>query len=807
MLEGFNYMNVKSRIIALVLSLLIPITFYISADYFNSKIHNYEEYRVVEPTEKEYGYTLYKCKHCGRVNKDNYVEPTSFLLPNIVINEVCGSNDSINPDENGDCFDYIELYNPTDRIINLLGFGLSDKKSELFKYTFGDIEIKPKDYLIVYSIGDEVIESNSLNNIYANFKLSSKGETIYLTLPNRKVIDKVTYPELNSNESYSRFKVNNEVTYKITKGTPMEQNKEFINVKSPVFSANSGFYSNQFLLNLKSEPGTEIYYTLDSTEPNKNSIKYEGPILIKNATTNENVYRAKQDTTTRTEVLPIQPVDKATIIRAVAYDKDGNSSEVVTKSYFVGLDKYKNTNVISLVTNPNNLFDDENGIYVKGTAYKQWELGGKLGDEPLPNWKNKGFLWERPADITYFDKGNLFLEQKFGIRIRGASSREKQIKSFNVFARKFYDGQNKLLAPLFNELSFQKSFILRYCDYKEGFLQSLVADRNISTQLSKPCTLFIDGEYWAEYSILERYSTHYIEEHFGIDKNNVSMIKNNWIESGKKESFDDYNQLLNFIENNDISIKDNYDYVCERIDIQSLIDYYSTQIYLNNVDFSYRKNVQIWRSETKTDNPYEDGKWRWMLFDMDACIKKSWKDVNAFYDFNTFIEDFPHMNGIYEEPFIINLIKNEEFCKQFVNTFMDMANYNFNKDIVKEKLFRITDTPEDKMITFFENRFDYITKYMAEFFKLEGTLVDVKINSNQGVVKLNTLKDITGEWSGKYYTDYEINVTATPNEGYEFAGWKVEGAEILGNKNSQSVSIKLRDNCSIEAIFKNRGEN
>lgn len=138
-------------------------------------------------------------------------------------------------------------------------------------------------------------------------------------------------------------------------------------------------------------------------------------------------------------------------------------------------------------------------------------------------------------------------------------------------------------------------------------MQSLVADRNISTQLSKPCTLFIDGEYWSEYSILERYSTHYIVEHFGIDKNNVSMIKKGVLESGKKTSLDDYNQLLNFIKNNDVSTKDNYDYVCERIDIQSLIDYYSTQIYLNNVDFSYRKNVQIWRSETKTDNPYEDG--------------------------------------------------------------------------------------------------------------------------------------------------------------------------------------------------------
>jgi len=46
-------------------------------------------------------------------------------------------------------------------------------------------------------------------------------------------------------------------------------------------------------------------------------------------------------------------------VRAVAYDKNGNCSKIVTKSYFVGLDKYKNTNVVSLVTDPANLFDDE----------------------------------------------------------------------------------------------------------------------------------------------------------------------------------------------------------------------------------------------------------------------------------------------------------------------------------------------------------------------------------------------------------------------------------------------------------------
>ena len=583
----------------------------------------------------------------------------------------------------------------------------------------------------------------------------------------------------------------------------MEENKGFVAVKAPVFSANSGFYSNPFMLTIESEPGTEIYYTLDSTEPNRKSIKYEGPILIKDATPNENVYRLKKDTTIFVEKFPKETVDKATIIRAIAYDKDGNSSEIVSKSYFVGLDKYKNSNVISLVTDPDNLFDEEKGIYVKGSEYKQWELDRKVGEEPLLNWDKRGFLWERPADIIYFSKGNLILEQRLGIRIRGRGSRNKQLKSFNVFARKFYDDQNRLLTPLFDELSSQKSFILRACDYKESFLQSLVADRDISTQLAKPCVLFIDGEYWGEYYLMERYSTHYIEEHFGVNKDNVSIIKDRSLDAGEQVCLDDYNKLLEFLKSHNLSIKENYDYVCEQIDIKSLIDYYCTQIYLGNTDFAYYNNIALWRSTTKTTTPYEDGKWRWMLYDMDACIKNS-----DSYMVNIFTDDFTYVKGIYNDILITNLMSNEEFCKQFVNTFMDIANYNFNKDIVKEKLYKVTDNPSKKIVTFFENRFDYITKYMADFFKLKGKLTNVTLNitnPEQGTIKLNTLPDniTNSKWTGKYYTDYEITVTAIPKEGYSFAGWKIEGAEILGNKNSPTISVKLIDNqdCSIEAIF------
>jgi len=80
---------------------------------------------------------------------------------------------------------------------------------------------------------------------------------------------------------------------------------------------------------------------------------------------------------------------------------------------------------------------------------------------------------------------------------------------------------------------------------------------------------FYRREYWGEYQILERYSTHYIEEHFGVDKDNVSIIKNDMLESGEQTCFDDYKNLLSFMANYDLSVEENYNYVCEQIDIKA----------------------------------------------------------------------------------------------------------------------------------------------------------------------------------------------------------------------------------------------
>jgi hypothetical protein len=113
--------------------------------------------------------------------------------------------------------------------------------------------------------------------------------------------------------------------------------------------------------------------------------------------------------------VPNYPVDKAMIIRAVTKNTEGEFSEVITKTYFVTNEKlyyYQDLLVISLVTNPENLFDPEIGIYVTGNQYQEaWRkaIENNATDsfnarKAGSNFQMKGKEWERESFITIFDK-------------------------------------------------------------------------------------------------------------------------------------------------------------------------------------------------------------------------------------------------------------------------------------------------------------------------------------------------------------------------------------------------------------------
>jgi len=71
----------------------------------------------------------------------------------VVVNEILTRNRLVLQDEDGDSSDWIELYNPTDRAVDLSGFGLTDAPGSGTTWRFPVIVLKPRSFLLVWCSG------------------------------------------------------------------------------------------------------------------------------------------------------------------------------------------------------------------------------------------------------------------------------------------------------------------------------------------------------------------------------------------------------------------------------------------------------------------------------------------------------------------------------------------------------------------------------------------------------------------------------------------------------------------------------
>ena len=205
------------------------------------------------------------------------------------------------------------------------------------------------------------------------------------------------------------------------------------------FSQPSGFYDDSFYLEINAPKGGKVYYTLDGTDPDESSILYTAPIFIEDATERDNIYSARDDlgygylnnwqdynvTQKDSNVVPDFLVDKCSVVKAIYIDWTGKKSDMIYGSYFVGFDDkygYQNVNFISVITEPDNFFDPDYGIYVIDTDLAETDQ----------NYTNRGSEWERKAYIQYFNvEQREVLSQMAGIRIHGRFSRSSVPRSFS----------------------------------------------------------------------------------------------------------------------------------------------------------------------------------------------------------------------------------------------------------------------------------------------------------------------------------------------------------------------------------------
>lgn len=525
----------------------------------------------------------------------------------------------------------------------------------------------------------------------------------------------------------------------------------------PELSADSGVYGNAFMLGMKSQPGTKIYYTTDGSIPTaENGTLYTDPFVVMDRNGMPNVLTAAANikkmyiSGSGYDYVPkADEVAKCTVIRAAAVSPDQEVSDVVTRSFFIGNDvkkKYAGATVASLVIDPNDLLNAETGIHVLGNKYDEWSKtpeaakiirAGQYWDYE-GNYTQSGRDWERVAFMDYLDADSETLEFSIpvGIRVRGGASRMYGQKGFNVYLREEY-GQKNLKYPLIpgdldtegKQIKKYKSFMLRnggndteYSKIRDVFNQSMVGDRNYSVQAARPCVLFINGEYWGLYNLTEKYSDNSIENKYGVDKDNVIIFKEDEMDEGQDGDEVLYQELWSYAEK-DFTDDAVYEAFCGIMDIDSFADYYATEIYIANEDWNPEKNYMLWRARTPDEaNPYADGKWRYMLYDTEYSMGLyggGWGNDPVKTDSFT--------AAVGQDALFAAVIKNKAFQQKFLAVIKEIGSGNFAPDACEKKLeeYKNTYKPlmQDYYTRFFgkdtwnRNKFDETVQSVTNFVK------------------------------------------------------------------------------------------
>lgn len=559
------------------------------------------------------------------------------MLPDTVrISEAVSVNNSYLAGPYGTYYDFCELYNPTDSDIYLDGWFISDDPETIRKASLDGIKVPAYGYAVIILTTDGKNAPSGYPVV--GISLSSGGETLLLSNGDT-VIDCMVIPALGSDASFGRPDGESGFAL-LSSATPKQKNSDARDdeTASPTASVNPGVFDG--ITNLKVELSGEgtIYYTLDCTTPDASSAVYTGPFTL----------------------------TSTTVIRCCAIKDGCLMSDVVDLTYVIN--EGHQLEVVSLVTEPDNLWDYYHGIYVTGP--------GASSEFPYVG-ANYWQQWEKEASVSFYAADGSGFYEPCGIRIFGAYSRALAMKSISCFFRSEY-GCSELEYQLFtdSDIEVYEAFILRNTgqDFKkarmrDAMIASLVGEMtDVDVQNSRPVVLYLNGEFWGVYYIREKINTNYFAAHYNVSDDKVEIARASGTNS------ESYQAMIKFVKNNSLAVQENYDYVCSLVDIDNYMDYIIAEIYIGNTD---NGNIRFYQVEGM--------KWRWIMFDVDHGFRSVNTDTVA-----------DHLNpggtgsmNRFPTTLINGLLKNNEFKDAFLRRFAWQIDniWNVDKVIARIELF------------------------------------------------------------------------------------------------------------------------
>lgn len=704
----------------------------------------------------------------------------------IVINEYSCSNVNGITDAYGEREDWVELYNPTAAPIDLTGYYLSDKASNLTKWTIPSGSIPANGFKMVFCSKRNTVNGTQL---HPNFNLKqTEGDWIILTNPSVMVVDSIKIVHMTKADHSVGRSTNGAVDWKLfTTPTPNANNTGAQNFyePTPVMSLAPGFYAGSQTVTITcSNPSASIRYTTNGNNPTTTSTLYTGPITI----------------------------SSTTVLRAAAFGTN-QSSFIETNTYFINV-----THTIPVVSVCSqgvfNLVANGNQTPVVG-AFELFEENGAFIDEGQGDFNKHG-----NDSWSYDQRGfDYITRDQFGY----AAQLEHQI--FPESTRDEF--QRVILKPAASDnYSFENGAHIR-----DAFIHTLSirAGMRLDERTWRPCVLYLNGQYWGVYEIREKADDHdYTDYYFGQDKFNLRYLKTwgaTWEEYGAPNAQPDWTAVRNFVSANNMGVPANFNHIDTLLSWKSLCDYFVFNSYVVNQDW-LNWNTAWWRGTDPTGN---HRRWRYTLWDMDATFGHyinytGIPDATANAD-PCNVENLPNPGGQGHTDILEKLINENPVVEQYyITRYIDLVNTYFSCAYMNQLLDSMVNeiSPEmtgqvnkwggtfagwqsrvQQMRDFMNLRCTALEQGLIDCYSLTGPY-DVTFNVSpplSGEIKVNSTWAPTYPWTTQYYGGISTILVAQPLPGYIFDHWEYTIGPMALPVTSDSNSININGVENIVAFF------
>ena len=702
--------------------------------------------------QQNWGGKFYDCGMSIVENAYDEGDEDIDIPASLIVTEVNVANIDQTIDYSWNYGGWIELYNKSDKRISLRYLYISDDDSDLKKFTLPDLGvIEAHGYKCIFfdhNAADGEFGEQATKQV--PFKLNTEGGQIFLSEDGSNPFLTIDYPMAIARCSWARINLTDNKWGYNGDPTPEAENNaatfaEF-RLNAPEVDTDSHLFKDPFSINVSIPTGATLRYTTDGTTP-----------TLTNGKVSED---------------GIFPITETTILRLRLFQDGYLPSQVITRSY-IYQDKDYYLPVISVTTNPKNLYDNTIGVYIDGTNGISGRNHGK---------SNINMDWERPVNFEYITPdGKMVINQEAEFIISGGWSRHYAPSSFKLKASKIYEGTSSFDYPFFRYKPYNKYKQLQIRNggndndsqahgrVRDAITQQVLISNGfyIDAQDYQPVHVFFNGEYIAQLNLREPNNRYNGVANYGYDDDEMDAFEysNGYFQkAGTKDAFNEWLTLSRRAANDEA-----YDELRRKVDMDEVINFFAAISYIGCSDWiCNNNNLKGYRS-------LPDGKFHLTLHDQDW----GWNNSNGVSLLNG--NNGNDMLQIYN-----NMRQNKQFQRQFVNAYCLLGGSVFTPErcsSIGDSICRLVEPAlamegKSPWTSFNEQRGNMINSSsrqarinaLRDSYQLgSGMKASFKANIPQASLMLDNLPVPGNTFDGTLFAP--VTLTATAPTGYEFKGW------------------------------------